>query len=152
MAGKDVAFARFPFFAGGEDAVRDVADIDKIVTAFDAGAEAAGSGVDDELGEVAGFEIVGSDDAGGVDHRRVQPAVLDGFEDVAGGFGFGFGVFADDIFGIEIVDFGDFGVIWEFRQSVDAVDVDEFCSELKSFFDDVFRAEDVDLIDGGVGF
>lgn len=101
---------------------------------------------------MAGFRIVRADNAGWVDDAGVEAAALDGFEDIAGGFGFGLGVFAFDFSGVKIGDFGDDGAVWEFRKGMDAVDVDEFGVDFKGFLDNVSGAEDVDLIDGWVGF
>lgn len=151
VTGKDETFASAGFIAGGKDALGDVANVNEVVATFDAGFESTGGGVDDELGEVAGFEIIGADDAGRMDNTGVEAAILDGFEDVAGGFGFGFGVFAFDLRGVEIGDFGDDGAVRKFGESVNAVDIDKFSANFEGFLGDVLGAEDVDVIDGGVG-
>ncbi len=106
MTRKDVTFAGLAMVAGGNDAGNNITNVDKIVSAAYASFETTSGSIDDELGEVAGFEIVGSDNARWMDDAGVKSAVLDGFEYVAGGFGFGFSVFALDFGRVKIGDFG----------------------------------------------
>lgn len=111
MTRKDVTFAGLAMVAGGNDAGNDITNVDKIIPAAYASFETTGGSIDDELGEVAGFKIVRSDNARWMDDAGVESAVLDGFEHVAGGFGFGFGIFPLNFGRVKIGDFGNGGTM-----------------------------------------
>lgn len=150
MAGKDVAFARLAFGTSIDNSPCDITNIDEIVTTADGSFETASSEIDDELGEMRDAIIVGANNSRRLDDAGIKPAIINEIEDEIGGFGFGLGVLAFDLVGVEAGLFGDSFVIRLFGEGVDAIDVNKFTIVLQSELGDILGTANIDVEDGGI--
>ncbi len=152
MTGKQIAFTGTTTFRRGDEALRDVIHIDKIVRPPDHGGEFSVNQFFKQTGKVAVQIVVRSDDAGGLYDHGVK-ALLSSVKDKLGCHGLRFCVVAEDKLGIVMIDFFDLVIktVGQ-RQCVHGAAVQETLGAvLFGHLEHVFCALDIHFVNEGAG-
>ena len=120
--GEDVALAAPPLLRGGQAAGGHVPHIHEVVPAFYTGRELPAGVLLHQLYQVVLGPVEGPQNAGGMDHHRVQ-ALGGGIQHRLGGLGLGLCVAPGDLLGGEAVHLPEHGAAVLLRDGVDRADV-----------------------------
>ena len=118
MAGQDIAFASLALVTAGENSIRHIAHVGKIVSSGNRRRKQALQKKLQHPRHLPGTGIIGAEKSGGMDGtgRKAGGGLS---EDVPGGRSFGFGIVANNKRVVEIADFRDLPAILRLRKDMD---------------------------------